>query len=227
MRLLEEERINKVITLAIKELISENIGDDVLGVLTDTNLYNHSLGVARYVVGLGIAYEKNDKFLIKMAKGAILHDVGKLFIDRDVLYKPNRLTDSEFALVKQHTVLGYKHISEKTDNKFILEAVRHHHEKLNGQGYPDGIEVDNRTLQIITVADIFSALTEARVYKRAYSASEAFKILESDDSINQEVVKILKGIVIDEYAAYFARIGWVEYFRLYFSYEHVYSFEFD
>lgn len=228
MRLKQEDKIDIIVMAAIKELIKDdNIFIDFVQILSDVNLYSHILAVAKFSVALAIEYDFNKKDLINIAKGGLLHDTGKLFIDRNILYKPGRFTDAEYELVKQHPKLGYEHIKDKTDNKFILGAIKQHHERIDSKGYPDGIEEKELYIQIITVSDIFSALTEARVYKKAMYASKAFEILEGDSGVNQDIVQVLKGVVFDEYEIYFRAKKLAKYYRQYFKEKHDYSFDFE
>ena len=199
MQFVDEGKIRDVINVAIVELVEDkNTIIDFISVLTDSMLYGHLLGVAKCSVQLGMSYGFSHKKLVSLAKAGLLHDIGKLFIDRDVLYRPCRLTDAEFEIVKTHPVLGYDHMKGKVKDKTILEAIHHHHEKNNGKGYPDGLTKNSFVIEIITVADIYSALTEARVYKKAMEVEKALSILEGDDGLNQAVVQRLRDLVYDD-----------------------------
>ena len=114
--------------------------------------------------------------------GALLHDVGKLVIPADVLNKPGKLTDEEFALMRSHTTEGVRMLAEVEfpwDVRPILES---HHERWDGRGYPHGLVGDAipLTARILCVADVYDALTSVRSYKRALSHDDAMGIMRRD-----------------------------------------------
>lgn len=199
MQLVDETKIREIINTAITELVADkNTIIDFVNVLTDQMLYGHLLGVAKCSVQLGMSYDFPRKKLVSLAKAGLMHDIGKLFIDRDILYRPCRLTDAEFAIVKTHPTLGFNHMKDKVSDKTMLDAIKHHHEKVGGIGYPDGLQKSPFVIEIITVADIYSALTEARVYKKAMPVAKAMEILESDAGLNQAIVQRLKDLTYDD-----------------------------
>lgn len=120
---------------------------------------------------------------IKMASS--LHDVGKIAIPDYVLLKPGRLTEEEFALMKTHSEKGcqvIEAIKEQEDSEFFEcagDIARHHHEKYDGQGYPDGLEGDDISIaaQIVSIADVYDALTHERCYKAAYAKDVAHDMI--------------------------------------------------
>lgn len=199
MRLVNDAEIRDIMNEAIRDLVADkNTIIDFVNVLTDSLLYSHLLGVANVSVQLGMSYEFPHKKLISLAKAGLMHDVGKLFVDRDILYRPCRLTDAEFAVVKQHPRLGWQHMKDKCHDDIMKDAILHHHEKLGGTGYPDGIVKSKFITELITVADIYSALTEARVYKKAMPVEKALQILKSDDGLNQAIVSRLEELTYDD-----------------------------
>jgi putative nucleotidyltransferase with HDIG domain len=117
----------------------------------------------------------------KVRVAAALHDVGKLHTPREVLTKPGRLTDEEFAIVKRHPVDGAAMVAEVCESE-ITEMVRHHHERLDGTGYPDGLAGDEIPLgaRIISVADTFDAMTSSRPYRRACQHKKALDVLSKE-----------------------------------------------
>lgn len=202
MQLVDEEKIREIMNTAITELVKDkNTIIDFVNVLTDSMLYGHLLGVSKVSVQLGMSYGFPEKKLVGLAKAGLMHDVGKLFIDRDILYRPCRLTAEEFEVVKQHPTLGFNHMKDKVKDQLMLDAIRHHHEKRGGGGYPDGTMKEKLVIEIITVADIYSALTEARVYKKAMPVEKALSILKSDEGLNQAVVQRLEDLTFDDVTA--------------------------
>jgi len=124
-----------------------------------------------------------------LMNAALLHDVGKAVIPRHILDKPGKLTAEEFEAVKLHPGAGFDYLSKQGNvSALVLDAVRHHHEALDGSGYPDrlrGAEIGPLT-RILTVCDIFAALVETRPYKEARTPREAINVL-IDMSIGSKV----------------------------------------
>lgn len=114
--------------------------------------------------------------------GALLHDVGKLVIPADVLNKPGKLTDAEFALMRSHTTEGVRMLAEVEFPWDVRPMVESHHERWDGRGYPHGLAGDAIPLpaRILGVADVYDALTSVRSYKRALSHDEAMDLLRRD-----------------------------------------------
>jgi HD-GYP domain-containing protein (c-di-GMP phosphodiesterase class II) len=112
---------------------------------------------------------------------AALHDVGKINTPRAVLHKPGRLTDVELALIELHPVDGAEIVSTLGDPE-LTAMVRHHHERLDGTGYPDGLAGEEIPLgaRIIAVADTFDAITSTRPYRPASTHEAAMEILEAE-----------------------------------------------
>jgi len=115
-----------------------------------------------------------------LVTAALLHDLGKLMIPEPILNKKGRLTAEEYSLMKSHAMMSYDAIRNREDlSAHIKVAVRHHHENVDGTGYPDGVTGDKLTIyaKILHVADVFDALTSKRPYKDAYSTYEALEYL--------------------------------------------------
>lgn len=134
--------------------------------------------------------KKDDKYYLPYAerdlivKASALHDIGKISIPEEVLNKPGKLTDEEFEAMKQHTVIGYQMLSDlgfqdKPLVKVSREITRWHHERYDGRGYPDGLKGDEIPLsaQIVSLADVYDALTSERVYKPAFSHEKAIQMI--------------------------------------------------
>lgn len=147
----------------------------------DYYTYSHCVNVCIYAIAIGKKLLLGQKDIVDLAHAAILHDIGKARISPLILNKEGPLTDEEFEIMKTHTTQGVdilEALSEKNQN--ILDSVLYHHEKLDGTGYPHGI---NRFkipffAQIIAVADIFDALTTKRSYKEAISSFGALRIMK-------------------------------------------------
>lgn len=144
----------------------------------------------------------NDEMDI-LTKGSMLHDIGKIGIPDVILNKPGALTDEEFAIMKTHTIIGEHIIQSLKSFDKIRSIIRHHHEKLDGSGYPDGLigsQIDIYT-RIVAIVDIYDALTMDRPYRKAMSQEQAFTILENDAQkglLDFEILKILKEEVLSK-----------------------------
>lgn len=130
---------------------------------------------------------------------ARLHDIGKIGILDEVLRKPGKLSEEEREVMKKHTLIGEGIILPIRSLRNLCDIVRHHHEMLDGSGYPDGLKGEEVTLltRILTVADIYDALTTDRPYRKALSKAEAFRILTEEFAakLDQGIVKLLAEVV--------------------------------
>jgi putative two-component system response regulator len=113
--------------------------------------------------------------------GGTLHDIGKVGISDMIIKKPDKLTPEEYEIVKQHTVLGERIVTPLRYGKFIGPIVRGHHEYWNGSGYPDGLQGEAIPIgaRVVTICDVFDALTTDRSYRAAYSQDYAFLKVEN------------------------------------------------
>ncbi|MBS4021806.1 MAG: HD-GYP domain-containing protein [Dethiobacter sp.] len=141
----------------------------------DHYTHGHSERVARYVVMIGQEMALPEDFLEKLEYLALMHDIGKIGIPESILNKPSRLSDEEFNLVRGHSAVGADIIS---NIKFIGEyadIVRHHHERVDGSGYPDGLTGDLMSVgaKIVSAADAFDAMTSLRTYREPMTKQEA------------------------------------------------------
>lgn len=131
-----------------------------------------------------------------------LHDIGKIAIPDTILLKPNKLTPEEFEYIKSHTILGCEILENINDTwsrefeKISAEICRHHHERYDGKGYPDGLKGDEIPIsaQIVSVADVYDALINERVYKAAIPKDKAFHMIIDGEcgTFSPELMKCLK-----------------------------------
>jgi putative nucleotidyltransferase with HDIG domain len=152
--------------------------------LHDDATYQHCL----LVTGLAAEFARSLQFgrndQKHMIRGALLHDIGKAKIPLAILNKPGALTKDEMTLVRTHATLGYEILSEQGDYEpELLEVVLHHHELLDGSGYPDGFAGAqiNDLVRLVTICDIYAALIERRSYKQPMEPARAFKTLQEMD----------------------------------------------
>lgn len=139
----------------------------------------HSEQVGAYAAMLGRELGLPDHEIELLSFAGILHDIGKIGIPDKILNKPSPLTKAEFAIMQQHPSMGRDILSNIQTLKDILPIVYHHHERIDGQGYPDGLSGDSIPLlaRIVSVADGFEAMTSDRAYQKARSRAEALQIL--------------------------------------------------
>jgi HD-GYP domain-containing protein (c-di-GMP phosphodiesterase class II) len=146
----------------------------------DNYTYLHSVNVAVLSMITGIAMGLERIVLSRLGMSAILHDIGKVFVDKNIVNKPGILTDEEFEEMKKHSMLGFNYAKDKfklSTTSYI--GILEHHEKFDGSGYPHrrsglGISTFGR---IITVADVYDALSSERPYRKALSPSEAMEYI--------------------------------------------------
>ena len=148
----------------------------------DDYTYNHSLNVTVLSVVLATELKMSRDTIYELAVGALVHDTGKMFIHKDILNKPGKLTPEEFEQIKKHSELGYNYLR---DNPDIPESAKiatlQHHEQYNGNGYPGGLVGDAIHLfgRIISVADVYDALSSDRPYRKAMLPSDAVEYIMS------------------------------------------------
>lgn len=150
--------------------------------VSDEYTFKHSVDVATMAMIIGKKQGLSDKEIYGIGIAGLLHDIGKSKIPGEVLNKPGRLTEEEFAVMRQHSVLGYHILKNKKDiPKSVLMGVLQHHEKINGKGYPLGFSSDKISLyaKILSVADIYDALVTERPYKKAFSKRDAVEMIMS------------------------------------------------
>ena len=147
----------------------------------DPYTHGHSRRVARYAAMIAEKMGLPEIEVRKVRTAAAVHDVGKLEVPLDVLNKPDRLTDEEFDLVKTHAPLGAAMVDELGDAE-LTAMVAHHHERLDGSGYPSRLRGENIPLgaRILAVADTFDALTSTRAYRAAKRHKQALAIMHAE-----------------------------------------------
>jgi putative two-component system response regulator len=145
----------------------------------DQTTEGHCQRLASYATALGTHVGLGSDDLEALHRGAFLHDIGKIGVPDSVLMKRGRLTPQEFDLIKTHTIIGDRLCGELRLLKGVRPIVRSHHERLDGSGYPDGLRGRNIPLlaQIVSVVDVFDALTTRRPYKEPYESERAYQEL--------------------------------------------------
>jgi|SRR5579875_2262452 len=153
--------------------------------------HGHSHRVARHAAAIAERMGLSERRVRIVRAAALLHDVGKINTPRAVLHKPGRLTAVELGLIELHPVDGAEIVSSLGDPE-LTAIVRHHHERLDGSGYPDRLKGTEIPLgaRIIAVADTFDAITSLRPYRPARSHRRALEILEQEAGIRLDPVGV-------------------------------------
>jgi len=143
---------------------------------------NHCDRLVDYATALASALNLDPADLDALYRGAFIHDIGKIAIPDRILLKKGKLTHAEYELMKQHPVIGDDLCRTVRSLDDVRGIVRHHHERLDGRGYPDGLAGDDIPLlaRIVTIVDVFDALTTDRPYRKAIAVGAALQIMHDD-----------------------------------------------
>lgn len=196
---------NAILYQELKDLFFDTIESLVSAIdAKDPYTHGHSKRVSN--ISLLIAEELNfsKDFLEKVRLAGLLHDIGKIGIEDNILLKKNKLTDKEYEIIKKHPTIGRKILEPIELLKDVIPGIEEHHERYDGSGYPKGLKGDNISLlgRIIAIADVFDALTSKRPYRDSCSIDEAIKEINdfSGKHFDPNLVKIFnklydKGII--------------------------------
>lgn len=172
---------------------------DALGTIVEyrnTENHNHIRRVKAFTKVLAVhmkdefpEYKLNDKKIEMITTASALHDIGKIMIPDEILFKPGKYTSEEFDYMKSHTIRGYDIIVQIADNwdqelmEYCKSIARSHHEKYDGRGYPENLKGDDIPIaaQIVSLTDCFEALISESLYKKAYSFDVAFQMILNGD----------------------------------------------
>ena len=207
----QEARMGKSISIAevgpLVDEISQSVTRNPSAMLSITRMktkddytYLHSVAVCALMIALGKQLNyKGDMHLLGMA--GLLHDVGKMNIPEEVLNKPGKLTDEEFDIIKAHPKQGWEILKKSADaiDDIALDVCLHHHEYVDGHGYPDKLSADNISLEarMGAVCDVYDAITSDRCYKKGWEPAESLKKMAEwkdghfDDDIFNAFVKTI------------------------------------
>ncbi len=172
----------------------------------DPSTEGHTRRVATLAVAIGESLGLPEGRLRQLAVGGLLHDVGKLSVPNEILNKPGRLTDEEFDEIRRHPGAGRELLTELGGfSPLVLDLVESHHERLDAGGYPNRVAAGDLDLEvrILTVADVYDALTADRVYREAWPAERALALLDDETgrAFDPECVAALRSIVASEHPA--------------------------
>jgi len=168
----------------------------------DVYTRGHSDRVAYYAVKIGKSFNLDEESLEKLKTAGIFHDIGKIGIADDILFKTDKLNDGEYSEIKKHPLKGANILSAVSMFKDIVPLVKYHHERIDGRGYPFGLKGDEIPFlaRIVSVADAFDAMTSDRQYRSKLNLSEAKNqiIANSGTQFDSEVVEKFL-VLLDDY----------------------------
>lgn len=146
----------------------------------DEYTFMHSVSVAGLLVAFGVELQLDEDTLHRLAIGGMVHDIGKTLVPDHILNKPGALADDEFQIMKQHVTYSRELLAQQVDiDPIALDVTLQHHERMDGQGYPDGLREGTISQfgRMAAIVDVYDALTSVRVYKSAWEPSVALKKL--------------------------------------------------
>ncbi|MBC3934961.1 HD-GYP domain-containing protein [Undibacterium rugosum] len=204
-----EARMGKAVDMGDAQALVEEISDSVMrnpGALIglarlktkDDYTYMHSVAVCALMVALSKQLGLNDEQTREAGVAGLLHDIGKMMVPGDILNKPGKLTDEEFISVKEHPAAGHKMLLDAQGVSAIsLDVCLHHHEKMDGTGYPDRLKGDEISLyaRMGAVCDVYDAITSNRPYKQGWCPAESLRKMAEwskghfDEKVFQAFVK--------------------------------------
>jgi putative nucleotidyltransferase with HDIG domain len=168
-----------------------------------TDSYRHCLFVTGFAVAFAQHLGVREDDQRRLARAALLHDVGKAFIPVAVLDKPGKLTDEELSVIRQHPRLGYDALAaEGSFPPEMLDVVLHHHELLDGSGYPNGLRANQISdiVRLTTIVDIYAALVEKRAYRQPFTHTKAFAIMEQmGDKLDPHLLQAFRPVAMGSY----------------------------
>jgi len=142
----------------------------------------HCERLSKYSVSLAEKLGLPEHLRVALRRGGLVHDIGKLAVPEHILLKPGPLTPEERRIMEQHTIAGERICAPLRSFRHVLPIIRHHHEKLDGSGYPDGLKGEQipLTARILQITDIYDALTTDRPYRKALPVKEALAIMREE-----------------------------------------------
>jgi putative two-component system response regulator len=148
----------------------------------DPYTHGHCERLSDYSARLGEHLGLSEDQLVALRRAGIVHDVGKIAVPDAILLKPGSLTADEWKLIREHPVVGERICAPLKSFRFVLPIIRHHHEKLDGSGYPDGLRGEDIpvTARVLQIVDVYDALTTDRPYKKAFSITDALQTMKEE-----------------------------------------------
>lgn len=176
------QKVDNLLSNSIDFILKDDTALDTMLKITsyDYYTYTHCIDVSTYCMGFGLYLGLSKEEVKLLGKAGMLHDIGKKYIDRSIICKKGRLTKEEIAIVQRHPVYSAQMLQLKGEsNSRLLKIVEQHHEKCDGSGYPKGLqdeEIDDFA-KIVSICDIFNALTTRRTYKDRMTTYDAIMLM--------------------------------------------------
>jgi cyclic di-GMP phosphodiesterase len=148
----------------------------------DPCTHGHCERLSNYSARLGEHLGLVEDQIVALHRAGVVHDVGKVAVPDAILLKPGKLSEQEWKLMREHPVVGERICAPLKSFRLVLPVIRHHHEKLDGSGYPDGLRGDAIpiTAKILQIVDVYDALTTERPYKHAFSITDALQTMKEE-----------------------------------------------
>ncbi|HLB91163.1 MAG TPA: HD domain-containing phosphohydrolase [Terriglobales bacterium] len=150
----------------------------------DPYTHGHCERLADFSARLGEHLGLPEEQIIALRRGGVVHDIGKIAVPDAILLKPGRLSEDEWKLIREHPVVGERICAPLKSFRTVLPIIRHHHERFDGSGYPDGLRGESIpiTARVLQIVDVYDALTTERPYKHAFSITEALQTMKEEVS---------------------------------------------
>lgn len=148
----------------------------------DPYTHGHCERLAEYCASLGTYLGLPQDQVTALRRAGVVHDIGKIAVPDSIILKPTGLTPEEWRIMREHPVVGERICAPLKSFRLVLPIIRHHHEKFDGSGYPDGLTGENIpvTARILQVVDVYDALTTVRPYKPAFSITDALQTMKQE-----------------------------------------------
>ncbi|HEV2618267.1 MAG TPA: HD domain-containing phosphohydrolase [Candidatus Acidoferrales bacterium] len=168
----------------------------------DRYTQGHCDRLSKYSVAMAERLGLPEELRVALRRAGVVHDIGKISVPEHILAKPGPLNEDEWAIMRQHPIIGERICSPLKSFRLVLPVIRHHHEKLDGSGYPDGLKGDQipLTARILQTADVYDALTTERPYRSALPPEKAIDVMREevrrgwwDSSIVDEFESVILG----------------------------------
>jgi putative nucleotidyltransferase with HDIG domain len=167
------------------------------------NTYRHCLFVTGFAVAFAQHLGMREEDQRRLTRAALLHDVGKAFIPVAILDKPGKLSDEEMSEMRKHPRLGFDALTAQGSfPREMLDVVLHHHELVDGTGYPVSLQGDQISdiVRLLTIVDIHTALVEKRSYRLPFTNAKAFAIMEQmGDKLDQQLLQVFRPVALGTY----------------------------
>lgn len=178
----------------------------------DNYTYQHCVNVAVISLVMGISMKMRKDYLIELCIGALIHDIGKSFIPKEITLKGGELTDSEFEIYKEHPIRGYDYLRKNFHFKSsTMQVILQHHERVDGKGFPNKINKDKIHLfaKIVAIANKYDELTSDSPYKKALSSGDALEYImsQSNSEFDFELTSLFTRVIIAYPAGTFVKLN--------------------